>query len=712
MVLERYDDAQPPELLAGMELRTPLHNHKQMPLSPLSNSTAPTRPGGGGGGAGGSTKYPSSVASRQSRRSTTQRLLENDNAFVNIASALLDRRKSKNMRAMDALEATLLPRERLAFVEALRRRTSDVPFFPESGEPPINRILREVNRLFGTALCELEAKWTNVEEEEAEATSAYQTETPSKQQPRMVDRVNHAAQNAYNHRRLQEHEQAVPPPPYRNPFTDHREPPLSTNSDYRRFPGDMQQPQQPRIRPHPYIAQQQQQQQLSPPPPTQLTTPYEPRREEERTQHQAYSGRSHPSIIAPHNSRETFVMDAVQPIDSSSAYSSYRRVVDTEAVPAPLRSPPTRTNEGYRPPEIIIPPQAVDIDWNLPVARDRVAPDEKQTSNPLIEQIAHGTLPKRGSAPEPTRTTDSGEAEPDMTMVEQDLAPHERQNKRVLLEKEARPNSGQPRPEELRQPARQHNHNPSKSSVNHARPERMGSPVSVRTAPPTLSTSQPVASTSLAPTKKGNGGDATHNLSTREAGLVTEEPKKETFKEDIACNRALLLCKEVELMNKQAETIKKLTIEVDRVKNLLATTLSPAEQGGYESYLAELHAQLEKWSKSSTSHHSTSAAQDTQDDPKLTPSLKSRRGPVEATHQATHQATHEQKGTEDTSIVPAKKSSRRKRTPESRSPRHRVDSPRYKADPSPMADARRQWRVAKIVAPDNLPEVSVSGTSV
>ena len=79
-------------------------------------------------------------------------LKNDDHAFVNIAMALLERHRTKNLSAQDAVDSVLLPHERKAFSEAVAFRKAQLPIFPVAHEDPNNQVVRDVEQLFGTVL--------------------------------------------------------------------------------------------------------------------------------------------------------------------------------------------------------------------------------------------------------------------------------------------------------------------------------------------------------------------------------------------------------------------------------------------------------------------------------------------------------------------------------------------------------------------------------
>jgi hypothetical protein len=79
-------------------------------------------------------------------------LTEDDDAFVNIAMALLERYETKSLSVQDAVDSILLPHERRAFWEAVHFRIAKLPMYAEANEVPSNQVIRDVERIFGKIL--------------------------------------------------------------------------------------------------------------------------------------------------------------------------------------------------------------------------------------------------------------------------------------------------------------------------------------------------------------------------------------------------------------------------------------------------------------------------------------------------------------------------------------------------------------------------------
>lgn len=121
-----------------------LHEQPTSPLYPMTTMSE----------SGALYDAPSPGPSAHTGNSTKHsvNLREDDDAFVNIAIALLERHKNKNLSAQDAVDSILLPHERRAFWEAVHFRISKLPMYAEVNEDPRNQVIREVERIFGKIL--------------------------------------------------------------------------------------------------------------------------------------------------------------------------------------------------------------------------------------------------------------------------------------------------------------------------------------------------------------------------------------------------------------------------------------------------------------------------------------------------------------------------------------------------------------------------------
>ena len=168
------------------------------------------------------------------------------------------------------------------------------------------------------------------------------------------------------------------------------------------------------------------------------------------------------------------------------------------------------------------------------------------------------------------------------------------------------------------------------------------------------------------------------------------------FRLDIARNKSILLLHDAEILQKNSEMRKTLMEEVDRINQRLGTAKSDEERECYRSYLNELQAELDKWNRSANFGKDSLGVSSSGHDEKEK-IIISKKAPVNAipktdslgsdkfTERSSCDKTHRDHGS-----IQIRQSSEEKQR-------------QIQNDDFP-SDVRKQWRVAKVIAPNTLPE--------